>query len=148
MSNTPTATSVPMTYNEIEALYPSNTHCISLWEPDSIDSEWRVTTTRYLIIHTLTGETNKYGRQLFHDDKLYYKAVTGTTYILWDYENNKPIMNEEPNPFNPVNKEYVSWDYAKTQPHDISGIEHPDRYKYWRNNGIYYPAFSSYTIPS
>lgn len=47
----------------------------------------------------------------------------------------------------PENKEYVSWNYAKTQAHDISGVDHPDRYKYWRRDGIYYPAFSSYTEP-
>jgi hypothetical protein len=90
MSNETAAPTQQLTYNEVDALYPSKTHYVSLWEPDTIHEDWRVTTTRYLVIHKYTGERNKYGSPLTHDEKIYYKAVTPTTYILWDYENNKP----------------------------------------------------------
>ncbi len=46
-----------------------------------------------------------------------------------------------------MNNENVTWEVARTKVHDISGIEYPERYRYWRNNGIYYPIMSSYTVP-
>lgn len=33
-----------------------------------------------------------------------------------------------------------SWDYAKRQVHDISGITNPEDYLYQLSCGVYYPA--------
>jgi hypothetical protein len=68
-----------LTYNEIDSIYPCKTHYIAYVSLQNIVTG---KPHNYISVSTKTGEKNKYGGDIYADEKIFYTEVKPNKYKL------------------------------------------------------------------